>query len=219
MALICGIDEAGRGPVIGPLVLAGVAISEENMPKLDRLGVRDSKMHTPAQREVLFKQIIKIVDSYHIIEVSPKEIDQRNGVGTNLNKLEAIKAADIVNNLSPSKVILDSPEPTAEKFGTMVAQHLTLDEEPEIISEHKADDRYKIVSAASILSKVTRDRAIKEIQKLCKTSFGSGYPSDPICKDFMENGELKQIDEHIRKCWSTYQKAKEKKEQLSLSAF
>jgi len=177
-------------------------------------------MHTPKQRERLYKKIIKIVDSYAIIEVSPREIDSRNAVGTNLNQLEAIKAAEIVTELQPDIVYADSPEPArAQKFGDMISNHLTYKNQPEIIAEHKADFKYRAVSAASILAKVTRDRAVKEIQKLTSFPFGSGYPSDPLCKNFMQNGDLTQIDKHIRKCWATYLDIKEQKEQTSLGEF
>ena len=81
--MLCGIDEAGRGPLIGPLVIAGGSVSEDNLAKLDVLGVKDSKLHTPIQREHLFKEIIHIVDGYHIVEISAKEIDTRSSVGTN----------------------------------------------------------------------------------------------------------------------------------------
>ncbi len=219
-SLICGIDEAGRGPVIGPLVIAGVVISEKNLFKLTELDVRDSKLISPNRREELFEEILKVVDDYHIIEISPREIDTRKAIGTNLNQLEAIKAAEIITNLEPTHVFVDSPEPAdSQKFGRMIMKYLDDENKPEISAEHKADLNHRVVAAASILAKVTRDRAIQEIQKLCSISFGSGYPSDPICQKFLETGDLDEIDDHIRKCWFTYQQIKQKKEQSSLGDF
>ena len=214
--IICGIDEAGRGPIIGPLVIAGVAISENKLPKLEKLKVRDSKLLTPEQREELFDKIIKIAD-YEINIIEPQEIDSRNAVGTNLNKLEALKAAEVIKVLNPDKVIVDSPEPKAEKFTGLISKHLT--NSPEIISEHKADINYPIVSAASILAKVTRDRLVKEIEKEIGCAIGSGYPADPICKEFLDNHLKPEHEKFLRKCWSTYRELKKANEQKNLRDF
>ena len=216
MAIICGCDEAGKGPVLGPLVLAGVAISEDKLPQLKEMGVKDSKLLTPKKRLELYDKIIELVDNYCILEVSPNEIDQCNKDGTNLNQLEAIKIAHILTELKPNKAILDSPEPTAEKFGIMVNALLN-GEDINIISEHKADVTFPICSAASILAKVTRDNTIKCIAKEIGHDIGSGYPADPKCKEFLEKhySDDKHIN-HIRTCWSTYQKLKKKKSQANL---
>lgn len=221
--MICGIDEAGRGPVIGPLVMAGVVLPKDKIPLLKNLGVKDSKLVPKSKRQKLFDEIIKLADSYCIVEASPKEIDQHNAVGTNLNQLEAMKAAKIVQKLLPNKVILDSPEPAngGKKFGYMVRKHLSpeLAKSIEIVAEHKADMNYLIVGAASILAKVTRDKRIVEIKKLAGIDFGSGYPSDPLCKKFLEEHFEGNISEHIRKCWGPYIEEKEKREQRSVFDF
>lgn len=217
---ICGIDEAGRGPVIGSMVIAGVAISEENLHKLEKLDVRDSKLMTHKQRERAFQEIVQVADSYHIVYIHPEEIDMRNSVGTNLNKLEAIKAAEIIMELRPDKVIVDSPEPArAQKFGDMILNYLPEDLKPEIRAEHKADVNYKIVSAASILAKVTRDAEIESLKKEFNCDFGSGYPSDPKCKEFLEKNENKEIEKHMRKCWAPYKEKKKREEQSKLDKF
>ncbi|MBR9692216.1 ribonuclease HII, partial [Candidatus Woesearchaeota archaeon] len=75
MTLICGIEEAGRGPVIGPMVMCGVVMEETNLPKLDKLGVKDSKLLTPKQREALFEKIKKTVKAYEILTIYPEEVD------------------------------------------------------------------------------------------------------------------------------------------------
>ncbi|MBN2421008.1 ribonuclease HII, partial [Candidatus Woesearchaeota archaeon] len=100
---VCGIDEAGRGPVIGPLVICGVLASEEQEKQLMEMGVKDSKMLTPIQRERMFEKIIKIVEKYEIVVIEPKEIDDAvNGKDSlNLNWLEAVKSAQIINKLKP----------------------------------------------------------------------------------------------------------------------
>ena len=68
MSLICGIDEAGRGPVIGPLVICGVLISEKDLPKLKALDPKDSKLLTPKKRSELEKKIKRVVKDYKIIK-------------------------------------------------------------------------------------------------------------------------------------------------------
>ena len=220
MALICGIDEAGRGPLIGSMVIAGVAISEDKLLDLEKLDVRDSKLMSHGSRERMFQQVMAIIDGYHIVHIQPKEIDARNAAGTNLNKLEAIKAAEIIRELKPDKVVVDSPEPArAQKFGHMISNYLPKDLQPEILAEHKADANHKIVAAASILAKVMREAEVEFLKKKYNCDFGSGYPSDPLCKDFLENGDLAKIEQHIRKCWSTYKQKKEQKEQAKLGDF
>jgi ribonuclease HII len=220
MAIICGVDEAGRGPVMGPMVLAGVSISEDKLDKLKDLGVKDSKLLTPKRRFELYDKIIELVDNYCIIEVSPNEIDQCNADGTNLNQLEAIKIAYILTELKPDKVFVDSPEPAkgGKKFGGMISAHLN-GISPEIIAEHGADIKYPVSSAASILAKVTRDNTIKCIEKEIGHCIGSGYPADPKCKEFLEKHYEDKHVHHIRTCWSTYQKLMKKKSQCNLTDF
>jgi ribonuclease HII len=72
---ICGIDDAGRGPMLGPLVIAGISLDKKNLKKLNALGVKDSKKLTPKLREHLYKKIIEIVDNYYIAKISPRSID------------------------------------------------------------------------------------------------------------------------------------------------
>ena len=110
MSLICGIDEAGRGPVIGPMVMAGVLVEQKDLGKLKSMGVKDSKLLTRKQRDNLFDKVVKVVKKYKIIVIEPKEIDDAlESDDLNLNWLEAHKAAEIINNLKPDKVTVDSP--------------------------------------------------------------------------------------------------------------
>ncbi|MBN1644894.1 ribonuclease HII, partial [Candidatus Woesearchaeota archaeon] len=111
MALICGIDEAGKGPAIGPLVICALVIKEEDIPKLKALGVKDSKLLTPRTRERMFNEIKKIAKRHKIVKIQPKEIDDiiMNRKSMNLNWLEAVTSADLINYLKPDKAILDCP--------------------------------------------------------------------------------------------------------------
>ncbi len=179
--------------------------------------MRDSKLLTPEQRESLFKKIIKLADSYEISIIEPQEIDSRNAVGTNLNRLEALKAAEIIKVLNPDKVIVDSPEPKANKFAGLISKHLI--NKPEILAEHKADFKYPVVSAASILAKVIRDKKVREIEKEIGCLIGSGYQADPICKEFLDKHLKPEHEKFLRKCWITYREIKKNREQRSLGEF
>lgn len=200
--LICGIDEAGRGPVIGDLVICGVVIDEKQSSELQKLGVKDSKLLSPKKREELFNKITQIVKKYKLIIIDPKEIDEAvNNPNLNLNNLEAVKAAMIVNALAPDKVIIDSPSPNLRAYKEVIQLFVTVT--TEIVTEHKAE-RHPVVAAASILAKVTRDQRI-EVLKNLYGDFGSGYPSDPKTKVFLRQN-YKKYPEIFRQSWAPYKR-------------
>ena len=98
--LILGIDDAGRGPVIGPMVLAGCLIDKKTEEEFKSLGVRDSKQLTPRRREFLAEEIRKKSKAFEIVVVSPEEIDESKDKGIKLNELEALAAAKIINKIN-----------------------------------------------------------------------------------------------------------------------
>ena len=204
---LAGIDEAGRGPVIGPMVIAAVVVEESKLPQLEGLGVRDSKKLTPGRRERLFKEIIRRVDDYAIIIVSPEEIDSR---GRTLNELEVEKFVQALNSLKvkPDVVYIDAADVKEKRFGEEIKAGLSF--ETEVIAEHKADEKFMPVSAASIIAKVTRDREIEKLKEEYG-EIGSGYPSDPRTRTFLESyyrehGEFPPI---VRRSWKTLRKIEE----------
>ena len=217
--MICGIDEAGRGPFVGPLVMAGVLVTEDKIETLKSMGIKDSKLIPPARREELFDEIIELVDSYDIIEISASEIDEYQERGINLNQMEARVAAKIINKLKPSKVYVDSPEPAngGAKFGIMINEFLNV--QPEMIAEHGADHKYVVAGAASILAKVSRDREVARIVEEIGADIGSGYPHDPRCKAYLAENFRGPIHKYLRKCWSTYKRLNEAQGQMNLSEF
>ncbi|MBO8173861.1 MAG: ribonuclease HII [Thermococcus sp.] len=203
-----GIDEAGRGPVIGPLVIAAVVVDEKNLSKLEALGVRDSKKLTPKRREKLFNEIIALLDDYVIIELSPEQIDGREGT---MNEFEVENFIKALNSLKvkPDVIYIDAADVKEERFGEIIGKRLNFS--PKIIAEHKADAKYLPVSAASILAKVMRDRAIEKLKEQYG-EIGSGYPSDPRTRKFLEeyykeHGKFPPI---VRKSWKTLRKIEEK---------
>lgn len=197
---LAGIDEAGRGPVIGPLVMCGVVVEEEDIAKLAQLGVKDSKLLTPKKREALFEPIKKIVKAYKLIIIEPQEIDDAvNSASLNLNFLEAIKTALILNELKSDKAIVDCPSNNIAAYKEYLQNLLTV--KMELILEHNAEKHLQ-VAAASILAKVTRDRIILELEKKYG-KLGSGYPSDPKTQAFLKKN-AKKYPEIFRKSWATY---------------
>ncbi|BAD84994.1 ribonuclease HII [Thermococcus kodakarensis KOD1] len=207
---IAGIDEAGRGPVIGPMVIAAVVVDENSLPKLEELKVRDSKKLTPKRREKLFNEILGVLDDYVILELPPDVIGSREGT---LNEFEVENFAKALNSLKvkPDVIYADAADVDEERFARELGERLNF--EAEVVAKHKADDIFPVVSAASILAKVTRDRAVEKLKEEYG-EIGSGYPSDPRTRAFLENyyrehGEFPPI---VRKGWKTLKKIAEKVE-------
>jgi len=205
--IICGIDEAGRGPVVGPMVIAGFCIEEEKLPLLKEMGAKDSKAVSPKKREELNKALREVAYSYKIEVIEPEEIDNAlKDAFLNLNWLEALYTAKIINKLKPDKVMLDLPSNNKNNYLSFVRKNLKV--ETELDAEHKADVTYPVVSAASILAKVERDKRVREIEKRIGKRIGSGYPSDPKTKEFLERYHSKYPDV-FRKSWSSYKRQKQ----------
>lgn len=203
MVKVLGIDEAGRGPVIGPLVIAGAMINEGDEKLLGE--VKDSKLLVHKKRVELWDSITKIA-KYKIIEVSPKEIDEAvesEGNDMNLNWLEAKHQADIINELNPDKVIIDCPHPIPKKYEDHIRK-LLKNKDVRIICEHKADFNYPICSAASILAKVKREEEMAKIQKQYGNT-GPGYPANAVTQKFLKENWQK-YPEIFRHSWSTFKK-------------
>ena len=199
---ICGIDDAGRGSMLGPLVIAGISLDKKNLRKLSSLGVKDSKKLSPKLRESLYKQIIKIVDDYHVAKISPKSIDASVKKHC-LNGLEAKYMAKVVSKLNPDTSYVDSCDVNPQRFGKEISR---LSDNHKIKSYHHADSRFVVVSAASILAKVTRDRAIAKLRK--DYDLGSGYPSDSLTVKFVTKYYKKnhEMPNFVRKSWKPVQK-------------
>jgi ribonuclease HII len=214
---LAGVEEAGRGPVIGPMVMASVVIDSETEEDLRRIGVKDSKLLSPSRREELFDIIKEKVKRYEIIILEAKDVDDAlNDPIMNLNLLEAKTSAKLIDVLTPEKVILDCPSNNPSAYIRQVRGFLNK-QEVEIVAEHKADLNYPVVSAASILAKVTRDKQIYELKKKIGFDFGSGYPSDPKTQVFLKENFRKY--DIFRKTWSSYKKLLEAEKQSDLFSF
>jgi len=214
--LVCGVDEAGRGCVIGPLVVAGVLVKEENLQALRQLGVKDSKLLTAKKREELAPEILKLAENHFVVKLSPTEIDRVVDSGRKLHKLNRLEAetmAQIINELKPDEAYVDAADVLEERFKHHIQERLTIN--TVITSKHKADKIYPAVSAASIIAKVTRDNEIAALTAQ-HGDFGSGYLHDPKTMTFLKqllktNGEYPDF---VRKSWKPAKKARSENDTL-----
>jgi ribonuclease HII len=214
--LVAGVDDAGRGSVIGSLVIAGVLMKEEDLPKLTQLGVKDSKLLSPHRREILAAEIRQIAQKYSIVKLSPNEIDNVVQTGRKLhrlNRLEAQAMAKAIEMLKPETAYVDASDVLEERFKQHILECLTF--KVEIVSEHKADRNYPIVSAASIIAKVERDKEIAELTSKYG-DLGCGYPTDPKTISFLQRclEKLGEYPDFVRKSWKPAKKVKSEKDTL-----
>ncbi|HLI45915.1 MAG TPA: ribonuclease HII [Geobacterales bacterium] len=207
MMITLGIDEAGRGPLIGPMVIAGCSFEEKDLLKLKELGVKDSKQLSVRSREKLYHAILNLAKGYRIYIVSPKEIDDAVSSKLKITGLEAQYMAKIISEIYADEIYIDSPMRDAARFLNMLKKYLG--KEYNIICEIKADETYIQVSAASILAKVTRDKEIKFLQEKYG-DFGSGYPSDPRTVEFIKHCiEKNELPMEVRRTWKSLKRISE----------
>ncbi len=197
--MICGVDEAGRGPVMGPLVVAAVMVRDEQ--PLRDLRVADSKLLTRRRREELDLQIRELAKVETAV-VHASEIDEFMG-SNSLNLLEVKHFAVLIERLRPDKVFIDAADVVEERFGRKVQELLTC--RPDMVCEHKADLTYPVVSAASIIAKVARDNIMDQIQETLGRPIGSGYAHDEVTIDFIRTWlkETGSLPPHVRASWKT----------------
>jgi len=201
MVKVLGIDEAGRGPVIGPMVMAGVMIEQGDEDLIK--GSVDSKLLIHKKRIQLDKKIKENTD-FKIIVIEPKEIDQALlSDKLNLNWLEAYKQSEIINKLQPDKAIIDCPSINCKAYEKYLSK-LIKNKKIKLVVEHKADVNHLTAAAASILAKVERENQMDKIKEKYGDT-GPGYPANKTTQDFVKNNWDK-CPEIFRKTWSTYKK-------------
>ncbi len=220
--LILGIDDAGRGPVIGPMVLAGCLINEETEKEFKKLGVKDSKQLTPKRRAFLADVIREKAEDFEVVVVYPDEIESSNLDGVKLNEVEAIACADIINRVNKGygkiKVVLDCPSTGINKWKDYLMTKINDLSNLQVVCEHKADVNHVAVSAASIIAKDVREKEMAILKEKYGHEIGSGYSSDPYTIKFLETHAHKYKDDGLfRKTWATWKNASAKLEQMKLS--
>jgi len=198
---ILGIDEAGRGCVIGPMVICGVLLDAPQIPVLAADGVKDSKALSPARREQLALRIREVAGGVFLEEIHPAEIEERN-----LNLLEIWRMARIISRANPASVYLDAPVGTQKGIKAFCdyIKWCLRGNCPRMIAENRADQKYIVVGAASIVAKVRRDSIIEQLKEQFG-DFGSGYPSDEKTTKFLQNCYEKDgcFPDCVRRRWKT----------------
>ncbi len=197
--LIAGIDEAGRGSLLGPLVIGCVIIRDDDINKIRDLGVKDSKLLTRTKRSMLYKEIRKIAHKVMIKNITPKLIDT-----TNLNRLELDAIVYLLKRVKVDEIYIDSFDRKPRRLEDNIKSRIGYD--ARVHAEHKADLNNIIVSAASIIAKVNRDNAIDNLKVY--GDIGSGYPSDKHTIRFVMEWikKHKRYPEFARKRWKTMQR-------------
>jgi len=219
--MICGIDEAGRGPVIGPMVVAAVWIDEKDEWKLLEAKVKDSKKLIKQRREKLAEYIKKNF-YYEYIVVEPDDIDNLRKTMT-MNQLEAYIFAKLANKKEATIYYIDAASNNEEEFKEIIQR--LIKHNCQIICEHGADDKYAVVSAASIIAKVERDARIKKIAEKLEAKLGlplgSGYPSDERTIMFIKEWikKFNELPPYIRKSWKTVRNIENEMKQSNLDKF
>jgi ribonuclease HII len=218
--MISGLDEAGRGPIIGPLVVAGVTFKDDSI--LVENKIRDSKKITPNRREALAKLIKDNAISYEILVISAEDIDNMRKVMT-LNEIEVNAFSKVIIKLKPEICYVDSADVNEKRFSEEILSRLSF--KPDIISKHKADDIYPVVGAASIIAKTRRDEEVriisKQLEKKLNMPLGSGYPADQITQKFLKKwlNLFDDLPPHVRHSWKTAQRLLKEKEVKKLDEF
>jgi ribonuclease HII len=213
---ILGLDEAGRGSVLGPLVVGGFLMDESRLPALAALGVKDSKLLTPQGRNEVFSGLAAIGERVHV-KIPPRTVDRwvaRNG----LNELEAQAFGRLVRTTQPDVTYVDACDPVAWRFGGRVRRWARTDRP--IVAQHHADRDLLVVGAASVVAKVHRDRAIASLARRLGQEIGTGYPCDARTiahvRSVLADGAA---PEWVRHSWATTERLKPKLAALALDAF
>ncbi|HJM17221.1 MAG TPA: ribonuclease HII [Candidatus Poseidoniia archaeon] len=201
--MICGVDEAGKGPVVGPMVVAAVAI--KNAKDIQDLGVKDSKQLTPAKRKKL-ANIIKEKFEFAVEIIEAEKVDEYRRQNK-LNDLNREAFEKLISKLDPNVAYVDAADVNEHRFGKRIKEKLTNQKDTDVISMHKADSKIDVVAAASIIAKETREDEIRKLKEEIG-DFGSGYPSDERTIKFLKSfyADNGKWPTGTRKSWKTLER-------------
>jgi ribonuclease HII len=181
-----GIDEAGRGCVLGPMVFGACLVEEADEPSLRKMGARDSKKLSAKKRDALRGKLDAAAEAWRVVEVEPEVLDAES-----LGEITKRVIVELAVELRPDVLVLDAPVPPAQipRYRVDLLERLRLAgvEGVQIIAENGADDTYPCCSAASIFAKTTRDARLAGIQEEVGSPIGSGYPSDPKTRAYLKH--------------------------------
>lgn len=217
MTEILGIDEAGRGPVIGSMFIGGFLMEESSLEKLDELGLKDSKKLSDQSRGRLRAEIESCGEAL-LREVEAPGLDDRMEDAT-INDVELEEFAALISEAQPDKVVIDLPEHDADAYEEKLLNHLEFN--PEIVAEHGADATYPVVSAASVVAKSARERHVEELHEKYGVDFDSGYPHDEATIEFLKGyvRSAGDLPDEARRQWSTSQRILRKARQQNLEGY
>lgn len=193
------------------MVICGVVIDEKDEKNLVEIGVKDSKQLSPRRREELAQKIDKMARLIIVMRVQPCKIDSYRRNGVNLNRLEEMKMAEIIDMCGAKKVYIDALGVNMEKFKQEIIGYLS-NKDVDLVAENFADQNYPVVSAASIIAKTNRDEVIKEIERKVGYPIGVGYSHDIRTIKFVEKlmKERKKLPPYVRETWATTETLREK---------
>jgi ribonuclease HII len=205
---VAGVDEAGRGCAIGPLVVAGALFDADDVPRLAEMGVKDSKKLTPKKRQTLSEAIKEQALDYRLVELSPGTIDKVVNRGVplrRLNYLETMVMARVIRELRPDSAYVDTCDVDHKRCGQQIQSVLPF--RVDITCVPRADSTYTVTGAASILAKVRRDQLVAGLREL-HGDFGSGYCSDPKTVEYIDAWfrEGRESPPFMRASWATVRK-------------
>jgi len=217
---VVGIDEAGRGPVVGSLFIGGFMVEESKLDEVDELGVKDSKKLTDGKREDLAEQLREMGEPF-LKEISASEIDDLREV-MSLNEIEIQGFTDVIERSDADKIIVDLPEPNGDRFINKMKRELPARfSDRDFVAEHGADESFPIVSAASIIAKSARENHVDSLKQKYGYDFKSGYPHDKPTINFLEDylNEKGELPEETRLSWSTAERIVKENSQKSFDEF
>ena len=217
---LLGIDEAGRGPVIGSMFIGGFIVDDGDISGLEELGVKDSKKLSDSRRENIRDKLASFGDSV-VEEFTSASIDSMMEEMT-INSIEIKGFARVIDSFDPDKVVMDLPEPDAESFISKVKDAMSSSyRDVEFVAEHGADDTFPVVSAASIVAKSAREDHVADLHSKYGYDFASGYPHDKPTITFLERylDQEGELPPETRMAWSTAQRLLDEFQQNSISDF
>mgnify|MGYP006283199203 FL=1 len=226
MYKVVGIDEAGKGPVVGSMFIGfcyayladGLKDLNGFQEALQRdFGVKDSKLLSAKKRGEIYSRLREKLEIKYA-QLTPALIDSNNSSGKKLNELEIEAIVKVIEEIEPNLVIIDALTSNPTKFAHEIESRLSF--ECKIIAENKADSKYPVVAAASIVAKQLREQELEEIRQNIGIDVGSGYPSDPKTKEFIKNNyDSKEFDFIFRKCWQTYKNCLNEKVEKTIDEY